>query len=105
MPVFAGKRPNKPEQHQFHGLGRQNSHEEQDEDTQCAALVEIRITRNKHDARSILESYKPLVACNYKVMVSLGTIGVWNTSLGISLAISKTGARPNLVKRDFFLAT
>lgn len=51
---------------------------------------------HKYDAQSVLEPHQLLAVRSYKVMVFLGTKGVWTSSL----VILEPGASPYLFKED-----
>lgn len=70
------------------------------EDGQCTPLVEIGMEHSKRDDQLMLEFHRLLAARNCEVIISLGTIGVWNSSF----AILHTGAGPNLIKEEIVLA-
>lgn len=82
-PISGETRLRKPKELQFCRLKAPNSLGEQTEDVQSAELVETKITRDKHDAQSMLGSHQILAACNQVVEVSLGVEGNWRLSLEI----------------------
>lgn len=65
-----------------------------------ATLGEEKIANNKCDAQSMLDFHQLLSTHNYEVAVSLETKGVRTSSFEILY----TGARSNLVKKNFVVA-
>lgn len=67
----------KLEEPQINGALEQNNLSQESEDELCAALVKTIMERDKRDAQLMLESHQLLAARNYKMIILLGTKGVW----------------------------